>query len=90
MKRDVYMGACEASPLKRSRDEIAEVEEEMKCKKRRNLIKWKLPSNRMLMEKAVREVLATGKSTYVSKKIQDTTENFEALYCSGTKTIEMS
>lgn len=68
MKRDVYMGACEASPLKRSRDEIAEVEEEMKCKKRRKLINWKLPSNRMLMEKAVREVLATGKSTYVSKK----------------------
>ena len=55
MKREVYMGACEASPFKkRSRDEIAEVEEEMKCKKRRKLINWKLPSNRMLMEKAVR------------------------------------
>ena len=55
MKRDVYMGACEALPLKRSRDEIAKVEEEIKkCKKRRKLINWKLPSNRMLMEKAVR------------------------------------
>eukprot|EP00938_MAST-03A_sp_MAST-3A-sp1_P003687 g3687.t1 len=69
MKRDVYMGACEALPLKRSRDEIAKVEEEIKkCKKRRKLINWKLPSNRMLMEKAVCEVLSTGKSTYVSKK----------------------
>ena len=68
MKRDVYMGACEASPLKRSRDEIAEVEEEMKCKKRRKLINWKLPSNRMLMEKAVRLCFSAHITTQILRK----------------------
>ena len=60
------MDTHDAHPLKRSRDEIAKCEK--KRRKRRKLINWKLPSNRKLMEKAIWEVLKTGKSTYVSKK----------------------
>lgn len=45
---------------------VQEVNEKKK-KKKRKLINWKDPSNRELMNRAVAEVMRTGRSSYVSK-----------------------
>ena len=69
MKHEVnYMSVHHTHSKKRSREEIEKMEDDRSEKKRRKLINWKLESNRVLMERAVEEVIATGRSTYVSRK----------------------